>query len=172
MQIDNNVGEGLNAPAFWAKDKGRLAIINESPSCRQAKLALIFRKEARATPLWWYEVRRGKSGEESLYPWTLVADAKVESSKGRVPDDLAEPQSRRPPIVLDQAAGMVAAEPRREIIQLIPIGKDRRQADDTAIVCIGTPKESLNLHLVADLALVHANHVAFVEDKKADIIEQ
>src|SRR4051812_14550128 len=33
-------------------------------------------------------------------------------------------------------------------------------------------EESLDLHLVADLALIEADHMAFVEDKKAYIIEK
>ena len=33
-------------------------------------------------------------------------------------------------------------------------------------------KQPLDLHLVADLALVEADHVAFVEDEQADVVEK
>ena len=67
---------------------------------------------------------------------------------------------------------MIAPQPCREVIELIAIGKDRREAHDAALVRVRTTKEPLNLHLIADLALVEADHVAFVEDEKADVIEQ
>jgi hypothetical protein len=55
---------------------------------------------------------------------------------------------------------------------LITVGKDRRKAYDPASVRIGTAKKPLNLHLIAYLALIEANHVPFVEHEQTDVVEK
>jgi len=37
---------------------------------------------------------------------------------------------------------------------------------------VGTLQQTLDLHLIADLAPVEADHVAFVEDEEPDIVEK
>ena len=67
---------------------------------------------------------------------------------------------------------MVAPQPCGEVVELVAVGEDRRQAYDPPFVRIGAPEEPLDLHLVANLALIEADHVAFVEDEQTDVIEK
>ena len=172
MKIDDHVGERLDASPLRAEDQDGLPILDEPPRRREAEFALIVREEPRSTTLWRHPVRRRRSGEETLHPRALVADAKVQSRGGRCPDHLAEPQPGRPPVILDQAAGVITPQPCGEVVELIAVGQDRRQAHDPPFVRVRATKESLDLYLVADLALVEADHVPFVEDEEADIIEE
>ncbi len=125
MKIDNHIGEGFDAAPLRAENEYGLAILDQPPRCRQAEFALIVGKEARATALRRYPVRRGLPCEEALYPGAFIADAEVQSSCGRCPYHFAEPQAGWPPIVLDQSAGVISSQPAREVVELIAIWQDR-----------------------------------------------
>ena len=172
MEIDDHVGERLDASPLRAKDQDGLPILDQPPGRRQAELALIVREEPGSTTLRRHPVRRRGAGEETLDPRPFVADAKVEPRGGRCPDHFAEPQPGRSPVVLDQAAGVITPQPCGEVVELVAIGQDRRQAHDPPLVRVRTAKEPLDLHLIADLALIEADHVAFVEDEQADVVEK
>ncbi len=88
------------------------------------------------------------------------------------PDDLSEPQSGRSPIVLDHAARLVPPQPGREIVELVALRQNGRQTHDPPRRRVGAAEQPLDLHFVADLALLQADHVPLVEDEKADIVEK
>ena len=67
---------------------------------------------------------------------------------------------------------LIPPKPRGEIIHLIPVRENGRKANDAPLVRVCAPKEPLDLRLIADFALVDPNHVAFIEYKKAHVVEQ
>ena len=67
---------------------------------------------------------------------------------------------------------MIAAQPCGKVVELVAIRQDRREADDPPLLRVRAAKEPLDLHLVANLTLVGADHMPFVEDQQADIIEK
>ena len=71
-----------------------------------------------------------------------------------IPYYFAEAQTRRPPVVLNKASRLVSSQPVGEVVELIAVGKNRRKADDTPLKGIRPLQQPLNLHLVADFALV------------------
>ena len=74
--------------------------------------------------------------------------------------------------MLDQATWVIPPQPPGEVIKLIPIGQDRREAHDPTFVRVRATKQSLDLHLVANLALIEADHVTFIEDEQAYVIQE
>ena len=48
VQVDDDVGERLDASALWAIDQDGLAIVDKPPGGGEAQLALIVREEPRA----------------------------------------------------------------------------------------------------------------------------
>ena len=67
---------------------------------------------------------------------------------------------------------MISPQPSGKVVELVAIGQDRRKAHDPPLVRVRAAKQPLDLHLVADLALVEADHVAFVENEQADVVEK
>ena len=118
---------GQKIRTVWPSSTSRQAVARQSSRWLSGK-------EPRAATLRRDPVRRRGAGKETLDPGPLVADAKVEPRGWRRPDHLAEPQPGRPPIILDQPARMIAAQPRREVVELVAIGQDCRQADDAAFM--------------------------------------
>jgi hypothetical protein len=120
-----------------------------------------------------YAFRLGdKNGEEAWDERAVLADAQIQQSVLAVPDHLAIAQPRRSPIVLHEAAELVAAEPSSEIVELIAFRQDGGKAYDPSLGGVGASQEPLNLNLVADFALAEPDHVALVEDEKADVVEK
>src|ERR1700692_3135524 len=70
MQLDDDVGKGLNASTFRAENENRLALVYEPPSGRQAEFTLVVWKEACPASLRRHEVRGRKPYQEPLNPWT------------------------------------------------------------------------------------------------------
>ena len=164
MQIDDNVGERLDAAPLGTEDEDGLAVVNQPPGGCKAEFALVVGKEPSAATLGRDPVGRGSADKESLDPGPLVADAQIEPRGWRRPHYLTEPQPGRPPVILDQPSRMIAAEPSGEVIELVAVGQDCRETDDPALLSISTAQKPLNLHLVADLTFIEADHVPFVED--------
>ena len=54
-----------------------------------------------------------------------------------IPDDLAIAQTRRPPIVLNKASGLVSAQPGGEVVELIVFRKNGGKAYDTSLSGVG-----------------------------------
>ncbi|KAK42326.1 hypothetical protein BG58_05835 [Caballeronia jiangsuensis] len=171
MQVDDNLSEGFNTPALWTVDQNRLAIADKPPRRSKAQLPLVIRKEPGALLLrkheqWWRRASK-KAGHE----WPFITDAKIETRCRRIPDDLAETEASRAPVVLDWTARLIASQPCREVFELISVGKDRREADDAALIRIPSTKEALNLNLISNFSLSRSDHVAFVEHKQANVIK-
>ena len=82
MQIDNDIGERLDAASLGAEDQDGLSIIDKPPSSREAEFALVVGKEAGAAALRRNPVGRRSAGEETLNPGPLVADPQVEPRGG------------------------------------------------------------------------------------------
>jgi len=74
--------------------------------------------------------------------------------------------------MLDKTAGVIGSQPSSEVVELLTVGEDRRQAHDPPFVRVRAAKQPLDLHLVANLALIEADHVTFVEDEQAHVIEE
>ena len=74
--------------------------------------------------------------------------------------------------MLDGTSRLIAAQPRREVFHLVAVGKNCRQADDTALIGVLTTQEALNLDLVSNFAFAGTDHMAFVEHEQAHIVEQ
>jgi hypothetical protein len=90
----------------------------------------------------------------------------------RVPGYLPKPQARRSPVMLDRASGLVAAQPCREVLELVSVRKDRRQTNYPTLIGVLAAQEALNLDLVPSPALPWPDHVAFVEHEQADVVEE
>ena len=116
--------------------------------------------------------RRNKGGQESLHERALGADAEIEEGGIAAPDHLAVPHPCRSPVVLNQLARMVSAQPVCEVFELLAIGEHRRETDDTPVRCIWPLQEPLDLNLVAHFALAKPDHMPFVEDQEADVVDQ
>jgi hypothetical protein len=172
VEIDNYVCEWFIAAPLRAENQDGLPIFDKPPGRREAELALVIREEASPTALRMDKKWRRRSGQETLDPGTLVTDAEVQPRCGRRPHDFAKPQPRRPPVILDQTSRVVTPQPCCEVVQLVTIGKDRRQTHDTPVVRVRTPKEPLDLYLITNLALIETDHMAFIENEKANVIKK
>src|SRR4051794_8453567 len=99
--------------AYRAEDEDGLSVVHETPSGGEAELAEIARKLLLAST-----DRRYEAGEEAGNERAFLTDAQVEPGMLAIPDHLAIAQPRRTPVVLHQAAGLVAAEPSGEVLEL------------------------------------------------------
>jgi hypothetical protein len=172
MKVDDHVRERLNTPPLRAEDQDSLSIVGQPPGRREAELALIVRKELSSTTLWRHPPRWLGTSEKPRHPWALITDAQVQSRGRRSPNYLAKPEPGWTPVIFDQTAGVIASEPCSKIIKLIAIGQNCRQAHDSPLLRIRTSKKSLDLDFVTNLALIEADHMAFVEDEQANVIEK
>ena len=150
-------------------DQHGLPFIDEPPRRGETQLSLIGRKAESPLLLRRYSSGRHRPCQDLDTHGRSSADTKVESSKGRVPYHLAEPQSRRSPVVLDDSGWVIPPKPRRKIIHLVAVG-EMAERHTIRRSCALAPKEPLNLCLVADFALVKPDHVAFIKNEKANVV--
>ncbi len=153
--------------AYWAEDEHRLSVVHETPCGGETKFAKTAGEQLLTLSDW-----GDKSGEEAWNERAFLADAQIQPGVLAVPDHLTIAQPRRSPIVLHEAAGLVAAEPSSEIVDLIAFWQDGGETYDPALGGVGASQEPLNLNLVADFALAEPDHVALVEDEQADVVEE
>ena len=119
-EVDDGFSEGLDRSALRTEDQHRVPVRDHRPSRCDAQFSLIAREEARLAPL-------GQSGcQEARHERFLCTDRDFELRMIATPFDLAVAQARWPPVHLDQSVVLIASQPRREILQLIAIGKDGR----------------------------------------------
>jgi len=167
VQIDDSISERLDMSSNWTEHENRLTLVDQSPSRREAKLAEIARKNIPAL-----SNGRNKAGKEARDEGTLVADTQIEATHPTVPDDFAEPEPRRTPVVLYQPARLIAAQPVCEVIELVAVREDGGEANNAPLMRVGALKQPLDLDFVADLALVEADHMAFVEYQETNVVEE
>jgi len=101
MKVNDHIGVRFDTSPLWAKNQNSLPIFHQAPRSCQAEFALIVGEETCSATFWWNPIWWRGTGKEALNPWTLFTNPKVQPSLRRCPHDLAEPQARRPPIVLD-----------------------------------------------------------------------
>ena len=124
-----------------------------------------------------YKMPLPADGAVSGYEFTIgqrVVKGKVEP-KQRVlapPGEYAEPLPRGAPVGTHWLARLVGAYPCGEIVEFVAARQNRGEADNPAFARVRAPKQALHQRLVPDFALCRADHVAFVEDDQADIIDQ
>ncbi len=152
---------------YRAEEEHGLPVVDETPCGGKAEFAEIAR-ERFLTP----SHRGNESGEEVWNERAFLADAQVQPGVLAIPDHLTIAQPRRPPIVLDEAPGLVAAEPSGEIVELVAVGQDGRETNDPTLGGVWASQEPLDLNLIADFTLTESDHVAFVEDEQADVVEE
>ena len=172
VKVDDDIGKGFDASPLWTENKNGLSLIHETPCCCQAQLSLIPRKNPFALPLGRNEQVRHRPCQKARNERPFVADAQVEKCRLPAPHDFAIPKPRRPPVVLNQAPRLVAAQPVGKVVELITVGKYGRKAYDASLSCIRPLQQSLDLDLVAHLALLRSDHMAFIKHKQTHVIEQ
>ena len=166
-QIYDRLGVRLHTPAFWAEYEHGVAVLDETPSSREAELPLITGERFPSVT-----DRRHMSRKELRHEWLFVLNAEVQAGGVAAPDHLSIPQPGGAPVMLDETTRLVAPHPGGEVVELITIRQNRRQTDDAASICVRPPQEPLDLDLITDLALVQTDHVTLVEDEQADIVEE
>jgi hypothetical protein len=172
IKIDNYVRERLDASPLRAEDQDGLAILDQPPGRRQAEFALVAGEEAGSATLWRNPVRWRGSVRKRCTHGRSSPTRRFSRCGGRRPHHLPEPQPGRTPVILNQAAGAITPQPCGEVVELIAVGQDRREVHNSSFVRVRTAKESLDLHLVTDLAFIEADHVPFVEHEQTHVIEK
>ena len=165
MQIDDDVGERLDATPFGAENENGLTVIDEPPGGREAEFTLVVGKKPGASTLRRNPGRRRGAPQETLDPRPLVADPEIKSCVRGGPHHLAEAHAGRPPVILDDPARVISAKPSGKVFELFTVGQDGREADNPAFMGVRTAQKPLNLNLVTNLAFVEADHVPFVKDQ-------
>ncbi len=110
--------------------------------------------------------------DEFIEERTIVIEVESETCVLAPPGERAEPLARGAPVGTHRLARFVRAYPRGEIIKFVAAGQDRRQTNDTAFACVRAPKQTLHEGFISDLAFARADHMAFVENDQADIVDQ
>src|SRR4051794_18673138 len=88
------------------------------------------------------------------------------------PRYFAKAQPGRPPVMPHWSPRAVVAKPRNKIVYLVAFRQDGRKANNLPLAGVWTLQEALNLHFVAHLTLAEPDHVSFIKNYKANIIDE
>lgn len=119
VQIDDAISKGFDMGAHRTEHEDGLTITHKTPRDGEAKLAEIAGEWLLASADGWYE-----AGEEARNERAFLANTQVQSCVLAVPDHLAIAEPRRPPVIFDEAPGLVATEPSGEIFELVSVGQN------------------------------------------------
>ncbi|MFD2029818.1 hypothetical protein ACFSKM_04900 [Ancylobacter dichloromethanicus] len=111
MQIDDDLGVWLHAPALRAIDENRLPVFDQAPSRGEAKLSLVAGEYLRSLPFFGLTKKlRNEASKEPRHERAFAVDTEVQACIRAIPTDFSETETRWAPIVFfDRPASLIAA---------------------------------------------------------------